>query len=440
MEHRLLVRICAALAVLGLAIVVSACGTASSESSSESTAATESEAEAAAPSEEGEEEASSTPAAAEEGSGACGEVPYKAPQGSADLEKLPQEIREGFSGYFYPVNTTIYSKFKGQGGEPWKIGYADYFSENGWHQDALAEFEAEAKKLGEAGIVSGVTATSSNLNNSLQIQQINSMIEQGVGAIVALPNSPTAFNSVIKKAYDAGIPFITLDSYVTSPYAINVDNNGFLVGEKVAAAIAKKIGGKGNVVIIDGINGTPANTAFHAGYLAGFKNCPEINVAGTVEGQWSETATKSGMLQFLATHPEEINAVVNGGDETVGVIQALEQAGRPLVPIGDSNPDQGSLVALLEKLPNEYVASTDPPQESAANAIQTAVRVAQGQMPIQQVMVANPPIVEGKKILEEWVDPSWKISDPGATPAPPGTEWLPPKQLAKFFAQPKELP
>ena len=205
------------------------------------------------------------------------------------------------------------------------------------------------------------------------------MIAKHVGAIVAIPNSPTAFDAVIKQAYDAGIPFITLDTHVTSPYAINLDNNGYLVAEKIAAGTAKLIHGKGSVLIVDGITGTPANTAFHAGFLAGFARCSGISVAGTVAGNWSETSTKTAVLQFLATHPGKIDAVVDGGGETVGVIQAFQQTSRPLVPIGDSNPDRGSLVALKKYLPNQYVASTDPPRQSSSAALQIALRVLLGQ-------------------------------------------------------------
>lgn len=368
---------------------------------------------------------------------ACGVVPYKAPAGNAKLSSLPAPVKAAFSGYYYGVNASPLGHFKAKTKGPWTIGYADYTNGNGWHQDALSQLNSDAKRYKSQ--IKGIDATSSNFTTSLQIQQITNMINKKVGAIIALPTSPTAFNGVIKQAHQAGIPFITFDSYVTSPYAINLDNNGYLVAEKVAAGIAKMIGQKGNVLIVDGITGTPANTAFHAGFLAAFKQCPHITVAGSVEGQWSETATKAAVLQFLATHSGQINAVVDGGDESVGVIQAFQQSGRALVPIGDSNPDQGSLVALKQNLPSKYVASTDPPQESATSAVITALRVLEGQGPKYNVMLANPPLVSGPKELAAWTAPSWQESSVGATPNPPGTQWLPQTVLDNFFEHPQNI-
>lgn len=367
---------------------------------------------------------------------ACGTVTYQAPAGSANLASLPASIRAGFGGYPYPVAASVYKSFKAVKNAV-KIGYSDSYAANGWREDALDQLKKDAAN--HKRLVSRVVATNSNLNNTLQIQQITSMIEQHVGAIIAIPNSPTAFNPVIKKAYDAGIPFITEDAHVTSPYAINVDNNTFLQGEKIGAALAKLIHGKGNVLIVDGITGAPANTTEHEGFLAAFKACPGIKVVGSVAGDWSETSTKSAVLQFLATHAGGIDAVVDGGGETVGVIQAFQQTGRKLVPIGDANPDQGSLVALKKYLPNQYVASTDPPRQTASGALETALRVLGGQGLKLNTIVADPPAVTGPAVLRRWTNPAWAQTSVATAPPPPGTLWLASTQLNAFFARPKSI-
>ncbi|GHJ38473.1 substrate-binding domain-containing protein [Streptomyces sp. TS71-3] len=254
--------------------------------------------------------ASDTPASSEgKAMGSCGAVPYRDPGGTADLTALPKAIRAGYNGYFAPVNRSAYESFKGVKG-PYRIGYSDSFSANSWRGDALARMKADTAALKRSGIVAGLTTSNSNLDNSLQIQQITSMINQHVDAIIAIPNSPTAFNGVIKQAYAAGIPFITLNSHVTSPYAINVDTNYHLTGELVGAGIAKVIKGSGNVLVIDGIDGSPASTVLHGGYADAFGSCPGIRVAGSLEGQWSEATAKTVTLQYLSTHPGGLAAVV----------------------------------------------------------------------------------------------------------------------------------
>ncbi|MEU0948671.1 substrate-binding domain-containing protein [Streptomyces canus] len=377
--------------------------------------------------------------AAGSGSG-CGTVTYRAPGGNADLSQLPKDIRDGYNGYFAPVNTSVYKDFKADAGGPLKIGYSDSFSGNGWRGDALARLKQDATALRKSGVVSNLQTANSNLDNSLQIQQIISMINQRVDAIIAIPNSPTAFNNVIKQAYDAGIPFITLNSHVTSPYAINVDTNYHLTGELVAAGLAKKIKGKGDVLVVDGIAGSPASTTLHEGYQAAFHKCAGIKVTGSVEGQWSEATAKSVVLQYLSTHPGQLAAVVNSGGMTNGILQAMEQTGRKPVPIGDANPDQGSLVSLRKLLPDQYVAGITPAAQSMDAALLTAIAVLRGQQPKVDAIVATPTQITGRAALDSWIRDGWTASSAAQAPAPRGVDWLSPQQLRSYFEKPGQLP
>ncbi|MFE2040262.1 substrate-binding domain-containing protein [Streptomyces sp. NPDC059477] len=372
--------------------------------------------------------------------GACGTVTYQDPGGNADLSSLPEETRNGYNGYFAPVNASAYKDFKRTSDGPIKIGYSDSFSANGWRGDALRRLEEDVDHLKKAGVVSSLQTANSNLDNSLQIQQITSMINQQVDLILAIPNSPTAFNGVIKQAHDAGIPFVTLNAHVTSPYAINVDTNYHLTGELVAGGIAKIVKGTGEVLLVDGINGSPASAALHDGYLAAFEKCPGIKVAGSLEGQWSEATAKSLMLQYLSTHPGELAAVVNSGGMTNGVLQALEQTGRQPVPIGDANPNQGSLVSLLDTLPDAYVAGTTPPAQGMDAALLTGIATLQGQGPKYDAIVATPAEITGRDALDSWIRDGWTASSTAQAPAPPGSDWLSAEQLAAYFERPAPLP
>jgi ribose transport system substrate-binding protein len=383
--------------------------------------------------------AADAPASGRKAVGACATVPYRDPGGTADLTALPQAIRAGYNGYFAPVNRSKYASFKAVKG-PYRLGYSDSFSANSWRGDALSRMKTDAEALKRSGVVAGLTTSNSNLDNSLQIQQITSMINQHVDAIIAIPNSPTAFNGVIKQAYDAGIPFITLNSHVTSPYAINVDTNYHLTGELVGAGIAKIIKGSGDVLVVDGIDGSPASSVLHDGYSDAFAACPDIKVAGSVEGQWSEATAKTVMLQYLSTHPGGLAAVVNAGGMSDGVLQAFQQTGRKPVPQGDANPDVASLRALNKQLPDRYAASTTPPDRGVDTAVRVALGVLQGQGLEYDTVVADPPQVTGASALSAWTSSVSGLSPADQAPAPPGTAWLPASSMRVFFAHPGTLP
>jgi ribose transport system substrate-binding protein len=372
---------------------------------------------------------------------ACGAIPKLKTTGTADLSSLPKNIQAEYAGYFTAINKSQYTAFASKKTSGFTIGYSDSFSANSWRGDVLGQLKTAAAQLKSSGQVTNLIATNSNLDNNLQIQQITSMINQKVDAIIAIPGSPTAFDGVIKQAYDAGIPFITLASHVNSPYAINIDENYFGVGVDVAAGLANLMGHKGSVVVVDGINGAPASKALHDGYTAGFANCPKIAVAGSVEGQWSEAVTKTAMLQYLATNPSQIDGIINGGGETLGILQALEQSGKKPVPIGDSNPDKGSLVTLKDKgLASKYVASTLPPIAMANAGLLVALGTLLGYEPKFDAIVGNPGVFTGGSALDSWVQPDWNASDSNQAPAPQGAEFLPQKALSNFFVKPGPLP
>jgi len=374
------------------------------------------------------------------GLGSCGTVAKKSPSGTADLSSLPANVRNGYDDYFMPVNASKYVDFPAKKG-PYTIGYSDSFSANGWRADALARLKQDVTAYTKDGLTTKLIATNSNLDNNLQIQQITSMINQGVDAIIAIPNSPTSFNTVIKEAYDKGIPFITLASHVTSPYAINVDGNYRLTGAMVAAGLAKLIDGKGDVLVVNGINGSPASTALQDGYQDGLANCPDVKVVGSVEGQWSEATAKTVTLQFLSTHPGQLAGVINAGGMSSGIIQALQQTGRSLVPQADANPDEASLVALKQNgLSNKYVASTIPPQQSVDAALYMAIATLEGQGPKYDTIVSPPPVVGGPSVLSAWIQPGWTTASDNQAPAPPNSSFFPVSQMGAFFSKPKSLP
>ena len=66
----------------------------------------------------------------------------------------------------------------------WKIGFSNYFSGNSWKQQMEAEFESEAEKLKEAGIISDYVMLNADNDQSKQISDINDLITMGCDAIV----------------------------------------------------------------------------------------------------------------------------------------------------------------------------------------------------------------------------------------------------------------
>src|SRR3954463_8763931 len=97
-------------------------------------------------------------------------------------------------------------------------------------------------------------------NAQRQIQQINAMVQQGAQAIVVYPISPTALNSAVKNACEKGVMIIAYDAEITEPCAYNVSIDQEEAGRVTAEWLAKKLNGKGNIVMVTGVPGTSVDT------------------------------------------------------------------------------------------------------------------------------------------------------------------------------------
>jgi len=377
-------------------------------------------------------------ATADTGSNQCGGLSSAAPtdpQGA--LKGLPATITSAYSHYQPELTKGAYANFKPKNSRPWTIGYSDSFSGNAWRAAALSRLKADVAAYKKAGIVKGLVYTDSNLDNSRQIQQMRSMIQQKVDIILSIPGSPTAMNGVIKEAYDAGIPVITLLAPVTSRYAVNVDVNQFLLGARMAQGLVKVMHEKGSVLTVDGLAGSPGSKIIHDGGYAIFKKCPNIKIAGNFNGDWNNATAKTNMLKFLATHPQKVEGVWEQGSMALGLIQALQQSNRPLVTVTDGNPDKASLAVWREHKADGYqgIATANVPESGMDTMFRVGIRMLQGQGLKINAIVKNPPLIEGDG-LNDWVQSSWTEQTPGVADAPPGT-WLNDAYLDKVFTHPK---
>lgn len=357
------------------------------------------------------------------------------------LEKeLPADAQAGFEGYGSPVVASPFATFKPAHEKPFVIGYNNSFSGNAWRAAALAQLESDVEKYKKLGLVKDLIVTDSNGDISTQIQQMRSMIQRGVDLIISIPGSPTAMNGVIDEAFAAGIPVITLAAPVTTANAINVDTNGYLIGKTMALGLVQKLNGKGNILTIQGIPGTSGSELIKAGGEAVFKNCPDIKIVADLVGQWSNSTAQTAVLQQLSTNPTEIAGIWQQGSMFMGTINALEQAGRPIIPVTVGNPDQNALAYWHDNLDKGFstVGSSNAPGAGMDVVFRTGMRVLLGQGLKVSNVVVRPPLITAET-LKDWYKPDFTVNSTGVGEPPPGT-WMSDSILDGYFTSPAALP
>jgi ribose transport system substrate-binding protein len=333
-----------------------------------------------------------------------------APVRAAGVDELPKDVQDELYNKdmldpMQPVGPSAYRDWKPKKGPPWKIGYASSYAGNTWRANVMDRLQNEIiPKWKKLGLIDDVIITQSNLNDATQIQQMRQLVDQGVDAIIICCSNPTALNQTVQYAYERGIPVFSAVGYLTSPYAINSSANFVVGGNMLGDWMAKEIGGKGNVLVVEGIPGTSASDSQDKGAKAALAKNPDINVVGSLAGMWTDQVAQAEIQKWLATNPGDLNGIIIQSASELGALRALKQSGRDMVPITIG----GELGALCywRKNPKFISAAIHawPPGDDFEMSWNIMMRTLQGQGPKVQSILTKPQTMtfEGlTKVLNE---------------------------------------
>ena len=254
--------------------------------------------------------------------------------------------------------------------DPYVIYLSNNFMGNDWRQQMIRSAEVAVQKGPLAGRVD-LRIEQAEGTVQAQINSLNNIIRQQPDAILIDAASQTALNPTVKRACDAGILVISFDQTLTEPcaYALSVDWD--YTPRVLAEWIANKIGRKGNVIIDRGLAGYEASIATTKATEEVFAMYPDIKIVGYFNGDFAPGPEQAGVAALLAANPQ-IDGIANMAFGT-GAMQALEDAGRPMVPV-TAFSFNGSAVACLETEGAACILGSNPPYLSA-EAIRMAVEI-----------------------------------------------------------------
>lgn len=310
------------------------------------------------------------------------------------LDELPEDIRntlyaEDMLDPMQPIGPSAYRDWKAPSPPPWTIGYASSYAGNTWRAGVMDRLTDQLiKKWKDLGLLKEVIVTQSNLNDSLQIQQMRQLVDRGVDALIVCCSNPTALNATVKYAYEKGIPTFSFVGYLTSPYSINSSSNYQLAGHRMGTWMAEEIGGKGKVLVVEGIPGTSGSDSQDRGIKAGLAEYPDIEVVGSIAGMWTDQVAQAEVQKWLATHPGQLDGIVVQSAAEMGVLRAVQQSGREMIPVTIGG-ELGAICYWRKNL--DYISSAYhvwPPGDDFELIWNIMMRTLQGQGPkIQSVLV-----------------------------------------------------
>jgi ribose transport system substrate-binding protein len=194
----------------------------------------------------------------------------------------------------------------------------------------------EAKKL---GIQAFVLNSEDKLEK--QISDVEDLIQKKIHVLLINATQDGAV-AVIEKAAKAGIPVITLQRGIPSPAVTShIGTDNVVIGRLGAQWIVDKLGGKGDVVVLEGIPGAASSEDRKKGAAEVFPKHPGVKIVAQQTGEYDRAKTLHVMENILQAQPK-IDAVYCFNDEmAMGALAAVKAAKRTGIMITgmDANKD-----------------------------------------------------------------------------------------------------
>lgn len=189
-----------------------------------------------------------------------------------------------------------------------------------------------AAKLG-VEVINYVPSTADSVPE--QNQLVSDAIKDKPAAMVFVPVDYTKAQAAVDKINAAQIPLINVNERLSAgTIAGYVGTDDAALAEATARYLIKAIGGKGNVVILDGPDTNLTAQGRARGFRDAIKAFPNIKLLAGKSGNYARATAKTVTADFLYRYPQ-IDGILAANDPmAIGAVDALKAAGRKAQVVG----------------------------------------------------------------------------------------------------------
>ena len=244
-----------------------------------------------------------------------------------------------------------------------------------------------------------------------QIALVGQALTARPDAVLFVPVHDTAMNASVRKLNDAGIPVVNLLNRLTEGRFVTfVGSDDYRIGYDIAACLFRQLGGKGDIVVLEGVPGAVTSRDRVRGFHDALAQWPGIRVAASRAANYQQETARRVVAELLPGLPR-LDGILSANDVmSLGAIEALEAAGRSAAVVGvNALPD--AITAIKR---GKLLATVDfDALKIACIAAEAAIRHLRGQpvpkdieLPVQIVDAAN--CQPWDRPLEERECPRWE--------------------------------
>ncbi len=168
-----------------------------------------------------------------------------------------------------------------------------------------------------------------------QLSQVEDVIVKKPNAIVFIPVDYKALVPAVEKINAAGIPVTNItDRAASGNFVAFVGADDYAIALATGRALLKAMGGRGNVIILEGVKGSLTASDRLRGFTDAIKEFPEVKLLASQPANFQRLPALQVMENLMQSFPT-IDGVLAANDPmAIGAIEALDGANRKALVVG----------------------------------------------------------------------------------------------------------
>ena len=212
-----------------------------------------------------------------------------------------------------------------------------------------------------------------------QASQVEQLINQKVKGIIIVPVQADSLSPQVKAAKAAKIPVFAVNTTLKDSRGLtsSVLPDDVAAGAQEMEQMAKHLGGKGNIVILQGPLGSSPELNRTKGIMKVLAKYPNIKVLAKDTANWKRDEAVNKVKNWLSSFGDTLNGIVAENDDMgLGAVQALKEANKKLPVVGIDGIQDG----LAAVAAGDFIGSSlQHGRVELAAGLAVALMVAKGQ-------------------------------------------------------------
>src|SRR5260370_18972636 len=173
-------------------------------------------------------------------------------------------------------------------------------------------------------------------NSAQQTALVEEVLRAKPDAIGFTPVDVKAMVAPVQRINAAGIPLVNVSDRLTGGSAVAfIGTDDYGIALETARTLLKAMGGKGNVMVLEGPETIPTATARLRGFKDALKEFPDVKVVLSKNAMYARPAASDLLKTMLKANPnQQVDGVLAANDAmALGAVEAFKEAKKKMPPI-----------------------------------------------------------------------------------------------------------